>query len=345
MPAPTLAEVLTKSGWTKEQIDALDAKAVAGFTGVLTAADQSYQEALAKEKTAQEAAVKAEADRKAAEASMLAAKTAQEATELSKRSVDEFWNNTYNPGVAAWEAERTTLAKKASDAAAEAAYYKTQREGYLSTLGIKPEDAPVFTPTATDPARDNSGKFVAGAPGGTPGSPTFMDPTQIAGRIGDVAGALTDVQWKYQSLYGKPLPISPSELIKQADARKLSPTDYASSLFKFPEREQELAQKQREEHEAAIRAEEGAKVKTDYEAKLKAQQDEFTAKERKFAEEHRGNNPDVHVPSGSSRLAEIQRAVKAGDRPDPLKMTDSQRRQATRQSIHAAIEERETAVA
>jgi hypothetical protein len=312
---------------------------------VLTSAEQARQEALAKEKSAQEAAVKAEADRKAAEASMLASKTTLEAAELEKRSVTEFWNNTYSPGLAAWEAERTKLAKAASDAEAKAAYYEKQRESYLANLGIKPEDAPVFTPTAADLTRDNKGQFIAGAPGSTPGSPTFMDPTQIAGRIGDVAGALTDVQWKYQSLYGKPLPISPSELIRQADARKLSPTDYAASLFKFPEREQELLKKQTEEHEASIRAEQDAKNKAEYDAKLKAQQDEFTAKERKFAEEHRGNNPDVHVPAGSSKLAEIQRAVKTGDRPDPLKMTDSQRRQATRSAIHTAIEERESAVA
>ena len=85
---PTLAEVLKQSGLSQEQIDALDAKVMNSLGGVLNTADLA-------QKAAQDAAAKADADRKAAEAAVAAAKTAQEATELQKRSVDEFWQNTY----------------------------------------------------------------------------------------------------------------------------------------------------------------------------------------------------------------------------------------------------------
>ena len=88
----TLAEVLKKSGWSQEQIDALDANARAGFTSVLSAAEQAEKDALTKQQEATAAATKAEADRKAAEAAQTAAKAAQDAAELNKRSVDEFWN-------------------------------------------------------------------------------------------------------------------------------------------------------------------------------------------------------------------------------------------------------------
>ena len=100
----TLAEVLLKSGWTQEQIDALDAKARTGLTDYVTGIEQT---AAQKEKAASELAVKAEADRKAQEAAVVAAKAAQEAAELQNRSVKDFWDNTYNPGIAAAEAEKT----------------------------------------------------------------------------------------------------------------------------------------------------------------------------------------------------------------------------------------------
>ena len=111
---PTLAEVLKNSGWSQAQIDALDAQAMKGLGDYVSGIEQT---AAQKEKAAQDLAVKAEADRKAQEAAVVAAKAAQDAAELQNRSVKDFWDNTYNPGLAAWEAERTKLAKAASDAA------------------------------------------------------------------------------------------------------------------------------------------------------------------------------------------------------------------------------------
>ena len=332
----TLADVLKKSGWTQEQIDALDANARNGFNSVLSAADQAEQDALKKQAEATAAAAKAEADRKAAEESVAAAKAAQEAAELNKRSIDEFWNNTYNPGIAAAEAEKTRLAKLAADAQAEAAYYKAQREGYLGALGIKPDDAPLFTPSAkTEPVQV------------TPGTPTFIDPNVVISRVGDGMNTISDIQWKYASLYGgQPLPIAPSELIKQADAVKLSPADYAARTFKFAEKEAARAAAQAKAHDDEIRAAVAAEKEAEKKAEIERIQNEHNAKLKSMAETTGvGANPDLRAPAGSAKFADLRRATQAGERPDPTKMSAEERRKATLSNIHKAIEEREAQVA
>jgi hypothetical protein len=308
---------------------------MSAFSGILTTADQAKADAEAKEKAAKEAATKAEADKVAAEASAAAAKAAQDAAELSKRSVDEFWTNTYNPGVAAWEKERNELAKKASDAAAEAAFYKAQREGYLGTLGIKPEDAPTFTPQATPPPD----------PTKTPGTPTFVDPNVVVSRVGDGMYGVMNIMHKYATLYnGNPLPISPSELIQKADALKLSPMEYAARTFKFAEKEEEQRQATAKAHDDQVAAAASAAKEAEWKAKLDAREAEIAAEKRKLAEQA-GSNPDTKLPPGSAKFTDLQRAVKAGERPDPTKMTQQERRNLTLTNIHKALEDREQAVA
>ena len=66
MPVPTLGEVLKKSGWTQEQIDALDAKAVNGLNTVLTTASQAEATAIQKEQEATAAAAQEGAGRRGA---------------------------------------------------------------------------------------------------------------------------------------------------------------------------------------------------------------------------------------------------------------------------------------
>ena len=344
--AVTVADVLKQSGWSQEQIDALDAKALSGFNTVLTTASQAEATAAQKQQEAAAAAAKAEADRKAAEESAAAAKTAQDAADLQKRSVDEFWKNTYNPGIAAWEKERQELARKASEAQAEAAFYKTQREGYLKNLNIDPANAPVFTPPQpTDPppgqVRGPDGKFVPA----TPGTPTFVDPNMVVSRVGDGMNELLNIQWKYQSLYGgAPLPVSPSELISQATALKLSPMEYASRTFKFAEKEEERRQAAAKAHDDQVAAAATAANDAAHKAEVDKMQNEFNAEKKKLAEGH-GNNPDVKLPPGSSKFADLQRATKAGERPDPTKMSPEARRNLTLSNIHKSLEEREQAVA
>jgi hypothetical protein len=329
----TLADVLLKSGWTQEQIDALDAKARTGLTDYVTGIEQT---AAQKEKAASELAVKAEADRKAQEAAVVAAKAAQEAAELQNRSVKDFWDNTYNPGIAAAEAEKTRLAKEAADAKAEAAFYKAQRESYLGTLNIKPEDAPVFTPpAATIPAVD---------PNKTPGTPTFTI-NQVRDELGNSLGTVANIQWEYRNLYGREMPISPTELLRQSEANKFKdPATYANSIFKFAEKREEIRQAEAKAHDDAIAAAAVAAKDESHKLELKKITDEFSAKERLRAEQA-GSNPDTKLPPGSSKFSDLRRAQQAGERKDPTKMTPQERRQTTLDNIHKALEERQAVVA
>lgn len=326
---PTIAETLLQTGFTKEQIEALDPKLITVFTGIQTSADQ--------------AAVKAESDRVAAEQASAAAKAAQEAAELQKRSVDEFWQNTYNPGVTAWEAERAKLAEQAANAEAKAAYYEKQRESYLTTLGIKPEDAPAFTPPANNNngtgTRDGQGRFVPG----TTGSPVF-DPQTIISRVGDGMNTISDIQWRYQTLYGgQSLPIPPSELIRQADAMKLSPSDYAARTFKFAEKEEERRQAAAKAHDDQVASAAATAKESEWKAKMDAREAEFAAKEKLRAEQG-GNNPEVRV-AVSSRIPELQRQVISKDLPDPLMMNENQRRANTTKMIRDQIAAKDQAAA
>jgi len=73
-------------------------------------------------------------------------------------------------------------------------------------------------------------------------------------------------------------------------------------------------------------------------------QDEFNAKEKLRAEQG-GNNPDTKLPPGSAKFTDLKRAVAQGERPDPTKMSQQERRQLTLNNIHKAVEEREAVVA
>ena len=308
---------------------------MSAFSGILTTADQAKTDAEAKEKAAKEAAAKAEADKVAAEASATAAKAAQDAAELSKRSVDEFWKDTYNPGIAAAEADKARLAKEVSDAKAETAYYKAQRESYLKEFNIDPANAPTFTPPATPPPD----------PTKTPGTPTFVDPNVVVSRVGDGMYGVMNIMHKYATLYnGQPLPISPSELIQKADALKLPPMEYAARTFKFAEKEEEQRQAAAKKHDDEIAAATKAANDAEWKAKLDAREAEIATEKRKLAEQA-GSNPDAKLPPGSAKFTDLKRAVAAGERPDPTKMTQQERRNLTLTNIHKALEEREQAVA
>jgi hypothetical protein len=329
---PTLAEVLKNSGWSQAQIDALDAQAMKGLGDYVSNIEQT---AAQKEQAAKDLAAKAEADRKAQEAAAEAARVAREAAEASERGWADFRDNVYNPGIASWEAEKAKLAKAASDAAAEAAFYKAQRESYLSTLNIKPEDAPVFIPPAA---------AVVPPPVKTPGTPTFTI-DEVRNELGTSLGTVANIQWEYQTLYGKPMPISPTELLRQAEANKFKdPATYASQIFKFAEKKEEMRVAAAKAHDDAVAAAAVAEREAKYKEETDKLKAEFAAKERLRAEQA-GSNPDVKLPPGSSKFSDLQRATKAGERKDPTKMTQAERRQTSLDNIHKALEERQAVVA
>jgi hypothetical protein len=337
---PTVQEILKQTGLSDEQIAALDAKAITAFTGVLTTAEQER-------KAAAEAAAKAAEERQAAAESVTkaeqerkAAAEALEAQEVRKRSNDEFYAESIVPALNSWGNEK-------AQKDAELAFYRTQLEG-AKAIGFIPAEAPGFHPaegggTSAAPQRDAQGRYVAGAPGGTPGSPTFTMEA-IDQRLGN---GISNIGWamqEYQRLSGGQfLPDSFDRLAEEADSSRLPFRDYVARKYDFAGKQAELQRKAAEEHDAKIRQEASAP----FEAKLKeaeaARQRAIEETDRKWAEKI-GSNPDVHIAQ-PSRFADVARAVKANERPDPLNLNEQQRKLATKQAIHGEIAERTQEVA
>ncbi len=334
----TVHEVLKQSGLTDEQIAALDAKAITAFTGVLSTAEQER-------KTAQEAAQKAEQERQAAttavqkaEEEKQAAAAALEAQELRKRSNDLWYEESVVPALNGWGNEK--IQKDA-----ELAFYKSQLDG-AKLAGFIPSEAPGFIPSA--PAanvqsiqpRDAQGRYVPGMPGSTPGSPTFtLD--AIDERLGNGVSNIAWAMQTHQKLTGEFLPDPFDQLAKEADASRLPFRDYVSRKYDYAGKQRAMQEKAQREHDDKIRAEAAAP----FEAKI-AEEKANTKKlieetNRKWAEQT-GSNPDVRRLE-PSRFADIARATKAGERPDPLNLSTEQRRQATRQAIRQDMTEESAA--
>jgi hypothetical protein len=327
----TVKDILKASGFSEEQIAAIDAKQMAAFGNVMTAAETERNTASADFNAAKEAVARAEKERTEAIA-------AREAAELAQRSNVDFYESKIVPGLTGWDEEKTRLENERVQALAQAAFYKAQNEGAKSG-GFIPADAPGYVAPVADPNRDGNGRYVAGG-GGTPGSPVF-DASAAIKRAGDGMAMLSNIEWRYRKLYNDVMPIPPSQLIAEAEAQKLDPVAYAEKRFNFSQREQELNAQQRTTYEAKLKADERAAADAEWDAKMKAREAEFAAKEKQRAEQG-GNNPDVRMPAGSSKFTEIKRAEQAGTLKSPTKMTDAERKAQTRNMIHSEMEARET---
>lgn len=325
---PTIQEVLAQSGFTPEEIAALDAKKLAAFGSVLTSAEQ-------KEQAAKEAVTKAETD-------LASAKAAQDAAELAQRSNKEFYDGTIVPSLNSWEEKEKALQTEVANAKALAAFYETQNKEAKAN-GFVAADAPIFTaPAAVIPGRDGNGKFVAGAPGGTPGSPQFKM-EDIDNRLGN---GLDNGFWavqEYQRLSGGQfLPDSVSKLAEEAHANKLPFKEYVARKYDFPTKmaaiQAQAKEKERQEWVAQATAplQEQLKAKdVDWQKKLEEQ--------AKTISERGGNNPDVRR-AAISNYPEVKKAQQEGTRPDPLSFKNqAERHAATRQQIIADVNANEEA--
>jgi hypothetical protein len=313
---PTVEEVLRQSGFTDDQIAQMDQRAISAFGGVITDANKSLRDA----------------------------KAAQDAAELAQRSNIDFYENRIAPSLANWEEEKSRIENEKARTAAELAYYRTQAEEAKKT-GFIPAEAPGFDASKfaapSNPPRDGQGRYVAGAPGGTPGSPQYVAPNfdvnKVYERAGDAVGIIADIQWEHQRLFGRPLPISPTELVRQADAQKLDPKMYAARVFNFDARRQEMAQEEAKKHDDAMRAEGAAPLEQKLKESEELRKKEVAENDRKWAERV-GSNPDLRMPQVNPRMTDIAKAVKANDLPDPLSLNDAQRRALTSQMIRKDIE-------
>lgn len=222
--------------------------------------------------------------------------------ELQKQSVDSFWANTYAPGIQQWETEKQALAQRLAAAEGRAAAAERERQ-VLAESGVITD--------SSSQSRNSAGQYV------TPGTPSFsnVDANDLVSRVATGIGTVLDVSHRYQQIYGKPLPVNPSVLISEADSLGISPAELAERKF-------QLTKKEQEQQIQKIRDEERAKVAKEYGEKF-------------------GPNPDIAVPRGSSGFSDIQRAVKTGERKDPLKLDAAGRRQQALQAIHRAVEERQ----
>lgn len=326
----TVAEILKSSGWSDAEIQALDARAITAFSGVLTTAEQAQADAVAK-------AAKAEQDYQAA-------KAAKEAAELQGRANTEFWNDTVNPNLTEWDAKLKAADTARANAEAAAAFYKTQNEA-ARTSGFVPTDAPAFTAPAAPviPTRAPNGQYVPNAPGSTPGSPTFTM-EDVDRRLGN---GISNIGWamqEYQRLTGGQfLPDSLDKLSDEATQNKLPFKDYVSRKYNFPGKQQEITQRLQQDHDAKVAAERDAVKDAEWKAKLAERETEFAAKEKTWAERN-ANNPDQRVVV-SSRIPELQRKVETKDLPDPLLMNENQRRANTAKMIRDTISEKDHAAA
>ena len=233
-----------------------------------------------------------------------------EAAELAKRSQQELYDKQIAPALDTWANEKANIE-------AEKLYYKTLAEK-AKEGGFLPGDTPFAPPSAGAPGRDAEGKFVPGK-NTVPGSPEFV--SNLRSEAASAILSIADLNWKYQSLHdGAPMPDAPSALIKEAQAQRMNPIEYAAKKYGFAEKEAAKAA-------AAEKAKIDAAVAT-----------AVAAKEKEWAEKG-GSNPDLRRAE-TSGFSEIKAAVKEGKRPDPLAMTEQERDNSTRQAIRAEISQR-----
>jgi len=226
---------------------------------------------------------------------------AREAAELAQRSNSKFYEETIAPSLNSWAAEKANYD-------AQLGYYKSQLESARS-MGVD------FAPPP-DQARDAGGRYVANAPGSTPGSPTFA-PADVQRALSNGVSNIGWAMQMHQKLTGEILPDSFDQLASEADAQRMPFRDYVSRKYDYAGREKAMQAKAQQEHDDRIRAEERAAV------------------DRKWAE-RTGSNPDVRRLE-PSRFADVARAVKANERPDPLSLDATARKRATTQAIRSEV--------
>jgi hypothetical protein len=234
----------------------------------------------------------------------------RERAEVERRSNSQFYEESIAPALNSWATEKANYDGQLS-------YYKSQLES-ARAAGLE------FAPPPAQARSAANGQYVSGAPGGTPGSPTFSMEA-IDQRLGN---GISNIGWamqEYQKLSGGGfLPDSFDTLAEEAHNSRLPFRDYVARKYDFAGKQAEMQRKQQEEHDAKIR------------------QDTEAQADRKWAEKI-GSNPDVHIGQ-PSRFAEVARAVKSGSRPDPLTLNEQQRRQASRDAIrHDLAESNEAA--
>lgn len=239
----------------------------------------------------------------------------EEAAALNQRKINDYISNELNPALNNWANEKT--AYEAKIAAYNTAFEQAKAAGFIA-----PEinvGSPTLDTNGGQPPRDpQTGQFVAGK-NPVPGSPGF-DPARFQEGVGAYIGTMQDLQWKYQTLFGSVMPDSPTTIVREAQAQHMNPIEYAAKKYNFAGKEQEVATKKQQERDEQIRKE------------AIAERDRYHAE--------RQANP-LLAQAETSQFSTINKAVKAGTLPDPLKMSKEERHQATLNLISKDIRDRE----
>jgi membrane-associated HD superfamily phosphohydrolase len=234
-----------------------------------------------------------------------------EQAELAKRAQAQQYDESIAPALDAWANEKTQKD-------AEIAFYRAQLEG-AKAGGFIPTTAPgTPAPTTSVPGRNPNGTFVAGN-NPVPGSPTYM--TKEEG-----FNAVTTATWfisEYMRLNnGSPPPDSLEALANEAAAQRMPLKVYVEKKYEFPAKREAIKVADQKKHDDSIRSEEREKTTKEITERL-------------------GSNPMIRQAE-TSRFSVLDKAVKDGERPNPLKQTREQRHQATRQAIQKEIAANET---
>lgn len=232
----------------------------------------------------------------------------KEAAELQRRAVSQTFENEISPALDKWANEKVSYDAKI---AAYDAALKSAKEGGFTV------------PDILNPAKpkDESGKFVAGG-NEVPGSPKFVE--NLRNEAAVAVSSIMDLNWRHQTLFGKPMPDSPTTLIREAAAQRLDPITYAAKKYDFAGRETTIKAEEQKKHDDAIRAE------------AKAESDKAWA-------EKVGSNPNIR-PAQASEFSKIEKAVKAGERKDPTMMSRDERHRQTQKAIMQDVSEHNATV-
>ena len=214
---PTVQEILKASGFTDEQITAMDTKAITAFGTVLTTAQQAEQ----------------------------SAQQAREQAALERRIQEDKYTNEISPALDKW-------ANESAQYKAEIAFYRAQNETARSG-GFIPTEAPGYTPSgapAGSPARGANGEYVAGG-SGVPGSPTYMTPDQGIRALSNAHWSTNE----HLRLYGTPPPDDFETLVAEATRQRMDFKPYVEAKYKFGDKRNEISTARAKEHDDKIRTE------------------------------------------------------------------------------------------
>lgn len=237
-----------------------------------------------------------------------------EKAELAVRAQREAYDREIAPALNKWANE--TAEYQAREAAYKAALNAAKDGGFqIPAILNDPNPNP-------QPGRTADGKFVANA-NPVPGSPQF-DSKKLIDDVANFNVFVADTSWKYRTLFGKELPDSPSNLVREATAQRMSPADYAAKKYGFSEKE------------TAMKA-------ADEKAKIDAAVKDAVDKNTRDLTERFGSNPNVRTPSESA-FSSVNKAVTSGQRKDPLKLTAEERTANTHATIQKEFAERSSTV-